>query len=104
MGAGSNRHGYKAGDLVLYNGNKNAGLVLQVHEDYLKMINEQSKIVKIPKKKKRDHVELPRNNRLIAQKQSMRILNPKIVETTRSSVWERIVNAVLRYDDFRQFH
>ena len=45
MGQGSTRHGYKAGDLVLYNGNKNAGLVLQVHEDYLKMINEQSKIV-----------------------------------------------------------
>lgn len=41
----SSRHGYKAGDLVLYNGNKNAGLVLQVHEDYLKMINEQGKIV-----------------------------------------------------------
>ena len=46
MGSGSTRHGYKAGDLILYNGNKNAGLVLQVHEDYLKMINEQSKIVK----------------------------------------------------------
>ena len=39
-GSGSSRHGYKAGDLVNYNGNKNAGLVLQVHEDYLKMINE----------------------------------------------------------------
>ena len=46
-GAGNSRHGYKAGDLVLYNGNKNAGLVLQVHEDYLKMINEQSKIVNV---------------------------------------------------------
>jgi len=37
--AGKN-HGFKAGDLVNYNGNKNAGLVLQVQEDYLKMINE----------------------------------------------------------------
>ena len=46
-GSGSARHGYKAGDLVLYNGSKNSGLVLQVHEDYLKMINEQSKIVNI---------------------------------------------------------
>ena len=45
--AGGKLHGYKAGDLVLYNGSKNAGLVLQVHEDYLKMINEQSKIVNI---------------------------------------------------------
>jgi len=39
-GGNSAQHGYKAGDLVLYNGSKNAGLVLQVHEDYLKMINE----------------------------------------------------------------
>ena len=31
-------------DLVNYNGNKNAGLVLQVNEDYLKVINEQGKI------------------------------------------------------------
>lgn len=46
LGGGS-RHGFKAGDLVLYNGNKNAGLVLQVQEDYLKMINEQSKIVNV---------------------------------------------------------
>ena len=29
--AGGKLHGYKAGDLVLYNGSKNAGLVLQVH-------------------------------------------------------------------------
>ena len=46
-GSGTSRHGYKAGDLVLYNGSKNSGLVLQVHEDYLKMINEQSKIVSV---------------------------------------------------------
>ncbi len=46
-GTGTARHGYKAGDLVLYNGSKNSGLVLQVHEDYLKMINEQSKIVNV---------------------------------------------------------
>ena len=31
-------------DLVNYNGNKNAGLVLQVHEDYIKLINEHNKI------------------------------------------------------------
>ena len=37
--AGKN-HGFKAGDLVAYNGGKNAGYVLQVQEDYLKMINE----------------------------------------------------------------
>jgi len=35
---------YTANDLVSYNGSKNAGLVLQVHEDYLKVINEQGKI------------------------------------------------------------
>ena len=40
-------HGFKAGDLVNYNGNKNAGYVLQVQEDFLKMINEQNKIVSI---------------------------------------------------------
>jgi len=40
-------HGFQAGDLVQYNGNKNAGLVLQVQEDYLKMINEQGKTVNI---------------------------------------------------------
>jgi len=34
-------------DLVNYNGNKNAGLVLQVHEDYIKLINEQNKIENI---------------------------------------------------------
>lgn len=34
-------------DLVNYNGNKNAGLVLQVNEDYLKLINEQGKIENI---------------------------------------------------------
>ena len=42
---GGSGHGFEAGDLVQYNGNKNAGLVLQVQEDYLKMINEQGKIV-----------------------------------------------------------
>ena len=47
VGAGKAGHGYKAGDLVLYNGSKNAGLVLQVNEDFLKMINEQSKLVNI---------------------------------------------------------
>ena len=44
--AGKN-HGFKAGDLVNYNNNKNAGFVLQVQEDYLKLINEQNKIVTI---------------------------------------------------------
>ena len=44
--AGKN-HGFKAGDLVNYNNNKNAGYVLQVQEDYLKLINEQNKIVTI---------------------------------------------------------
>lgn len=44
--AGKN-HGFRAGDLVNYNGNKNAGYVLQVQEDFLKMINEQNKIVSI---------------------------------------------------------
>ena len=44
MLGGQNRasHGFKAYDLVLYNGGKNAGLVLKVHEDQLTMINEQS--------------------------------------------------------------
>lgn len=38
------KHGINAMELVQYNGNKNAGLVLQVNEDYLKLINEQGKI------------------------------------------------------------
>lgn len=44
FGVSSARHGFSAMDLVNYNGNKNAGLVLQVNEDYLKVINEQGKI------------------------------------------------------------
>ena len=32
-GTSTTRHGFKAYDLVLYNGSKNAGLVLKVHED-----------------------------------------------------------------------
>lgn len=60
-GAGA-RHGYKAGDLVLYNGAKNSGLVLQVHEDYLKMINEQSKIVNIKIVDLGNKVKLPPRN------------------------------------------
>lgn len=44
FGLNSSKHGFTAGDLVNYNGNKNAGLVLQVNEDYLKVINEQGKI------------------------------------------------------------
>jgi hypothetical protein len=40
FGVSSARHGFSAMDLVNYNGNKNAGLVLQVNEDYLKVINE----------------------------------------------------------------
>lgn len=43
IGSAGLRHGYTANDLVTYNGGKNAGLVLQVHEDYLKVINEQGK-------------------------------------------------------------
>ena len=41
------RSAYTAGDLINYNGGKNSGLVLQVHEDYLKVINEQSKLVNV---------------------------------------------------------
>lgn len=44
---GSAKHDFSAMDLVNYNGNKNAGLVLQVNEDYLKLINEQGKIENI---------------------------------------------------------
>lgn len=36
-------HSYEANDLVSYNNNKFVGLVLQVQEDYLKVINEQGK-------------------------------------------------------------
>lgn len=36
-------HAYEANDLVSYNNNKFVGLVLQVQEDYLKVINEQGK-------------------------------------------------------------
>lgn len=45
--SGGSGHGFQAGDLVQYNGNKNAGYVLQVQEDYLKMINEQGKITNV---------------------------------------------------------
>ena len=48
MGGGmlgqGNKDGYKAFDLIHYNGTKNAGLILQVHEDSVKVINEQGKI------------------------------------------------------------
>ena len=44
MAASGKNHGIKAGDLINYNGNKNAGYVLQVQEDYLKVISEQNKI------------------------------------------------------------
>ncbi len=44
LGFSSTKHGINAMELVQYNGNKNAGLVLQVNEDYLKLINEQGKI------------------------------------------------------------
>lgn len=33
-------HAYEANDLISYNNNKFVGLVLQVQEDYLKVINE----------------------------------------------------------------
>ena len=44
LGLNSVKHGISAMDLVQYNGNKNAGLVLQVNEDYIKLINEHGKI------------------------------------------------------------
>jgi transcription elongation factor len=43
----STRQIYSANDLVNYNGGKNSGLVLQVHEDYLKIINEQGKLTNV---------------------------------------------------------
>lgn len=43
---GSKGH-YEANDLINYNGLKNIGLVLQVHEDTLKVINEQSRTVNV---------------------------------------------------------
>ena len=42
MQLNSSRPTYQANDLINYNNNKNCGLVLQVHEDYLKIINEQN--------------------------------------------------------------
>lgn len=36
-----------ANDLVNFNGEKGRGLVLQVHEDYLKIIDQQGKLVNI---------------------------------------------------------
>jgi transcription elongation factor len=44
IGAPATRNKYAALDLVNYHGSKHGGLVLQVHEDYLKVLNEQSKI------------------------------------------------------------
>jgi transcription elongation factor len=38
---------YTANDLVNFNGGKNLGLVLQVHEDYLKIIDQQGKLVNV---------------------------------------------------------
>jgi len=43
LGGGSlsgKSNGYSAFDLIHYNGTKNAGLILQVHEDSVKVINE----------------------------------------------------------------
>ncbi len=44
---GSTRATYAANDLINYNNSKNSGLVLQVHEDYLKAINEQGKLANV---------------------------------------------------------
>jgi hypothetical protein len=44
IGAPASRNKFAALDLVNYHGSKHGGLVLQVHEDYLKVLNEQSKI------------------------------------------------------------
>ena len=44
---GSTRPTYAANDLINYNNSKNSGLVLQVHEDYLKVINEQGKLANV---------------------------------------------------------
>jgi len=41
------RANFSAMDLVSYDGLKKAGLVLQVHEDYLKVINEQGKLTNL---------------------------------------------------------
>lgn len=41
---GRGANSYSAFDLIHYNGTKNAGLILQVHEDYVKVINDQGKI------------------------------------------------------------
>jgi len=86
-GVGNSRHGFKAGDLVLYNGNKNAGLVLQVHEDYLKMINEQSKIVNVKIVDLGKKVPLPprngtlngrdKNNNTLAMDQVVKVIEGK---------------------------
>jgi len=38
---------YMAGDLVNFNQGKRIGLVLQVHEDYLKIIDQQGKLVNV---------------------------------------------------------
>lgn len=38
---------YQANDLVSYNNNKDVGVVLQVQEDYLKVINEHGQIKNI---------------------------------------------------------
>ncbi len=39
--------GFQANDLVNFNGGKQLGLVLQVHEDYLKIIDQQGKLVNV---------------------------------------------------------
>ena len=38
---------FNANDLVNFNNNRNIGLVLQVHEDYLKVIDNQNKLVNV---------------------------------------------------------
>ena len=47
MQLNSSRPTYQANDLINYNNNNNCGLVLQVHEDYLKIINEQNNVVNV---------------------------------------------------------
>ena len=46
-GGTSNQSQYRVGDLVMFNGNKTYGFVIQVQDDYLRVVNDQGMLTRI---------------------------------------------------------
>lgn len=82
---------------MLYNGNKNAGLVLQVHEDYLKMINEQSKLVNVKIVDLGKKVPLPPRNGTLngRDKNNNTLAMDQVVKVTEGA--QRGLNGTIRH-------